>query len=66
MAFTRFCNKFCIPHCIYSDNDSTFLMGMGIWSNSHIDNDFSSYLVKNSDILEYLCMLPVWVVLGRE
>ena len=61
LAFTRFCNMYGIPNSIYSDNASTFLQAMGIISHSHVDNDFSSYLIKNSIKHVRIPLYSAWV-----
>ena len=61
LAFVRFCNSCCIPECIYSDNASSFLLAMGIISKSHVDNDFTSYLVRNSIRHIKIPLYSAWV-----
>jgi len=48
MAFVRFSNRYRIPAAVYSDNASTFLMALGILSDSFTDNEFSEHLVSNN------------------
>ena len=46
LAYIRFTNHHTIASTVYSDNQSTFLQGMGILSNSHSSDDFSLYLQR--------------------
>jgi len=48
LSFIRFSNLYTLPSSVYSDNASTFLQGVGIISESNVDNVFSDYLEKNN------------------
>ena len=48
LAFIRFCNLFTIPDTVYSDNAKTFVQGMGILSNSSVNDEFEQHLIKNN------------------
>lgn len=61
LSFIRFCNRFCIPDAIYSDNANTFIQAMGIVSESNIDNDFEAYLTKNSIKHYRIPLYSAWV-----
>ena len=61
LAFIRFCNSCNMPSKIYSDNANTFLNAMNILSNSLIDDDFKSYLAKNSIKHIRIPLYSAWV-----
>ena len=54
-------DSYSIPDSIYSDNASSFLQALGIISDSLIDNDFSSYLVKNSIRHVRIPLYSAWI-----
>ena len=61
LAFIRFVNAFTIPSKIFSDNANTFLMGMGILSDSFSTDDFSEYLRKNNIVHYRIPLYSAWV-----
>ena len=47
-AFIRFCNLYCIPETVFSDNASTFMHSMKLIGDCQVNDDFEQYLVKNN------------------
>ena len=45
-AFIRFCNLYCIPETVFSDNASTFIHSMKLVSDCSVDNDYESFFDK--------------------
>jgi len=48
LAFIRFCNLFCMPNSLYSDNASSFLQAAGVLQASTVDDEVSEYLTQNN------------------
>jgi len=61
MAFVRFCNLYNFPSSVYSDNASTFMQGLGILTDSSIDNEFMDYLVKYNIKHVRIPLYAAWV-----
>jgi len=61
MAFIRFCNSYNFPSAVYSDNANTFIQGVGILSESSVDNEFTDFLVRSNIKHVRIPLYAAWV-----
>jgi len=61
MSFKRFCNTYCIPHSIYSDNAKQFLSSRNHLKDALIVDDFQDHLQRHSIRHQTIPSYASWV-----
>lgn len=59
-SFVRFCNAFCHPSCLYSDNAPTFIQAATVLQNSSLDNNLSEFLLINNIKFVRIPLYSAW------